>query len=382
MDERENVVMNIVMVSNYMNHHQIPFCDELFVLTNGEFKFIATNPVAEFRINLGYHNMDKERDYIIASYENEGSYNCAKKICEKADVLIIGNVSKAFKVPLTKHKMVFYYSERLFKDIKAVCSNAGRFAKYFMKRLKYKNTYLLCASAYAAHDYRITGNFKKNALKWGYFPEAFDYSMTDLIEKKRNETVKILWVGRLIEWKHPELAVKTAKYLDEKKIDFEMEIIGEGEMEGLLKNQIIEDKLSEKVKILGSIPQEEVRLHMEKANIYLFTSDQNEGWGAVLNEAMNAACAVIGCLEAGSVPYLINNQTGVVFHKNDMKTLFHCCEKLALNPDLVLQIGLLAHERIQNVWNGKVAARRILQVIESRQSGERIDFDDGPCSPA
>ena len=32
---------------------------------------------------------------------------------------------------------------------------------------------------------------------------------------------------------------------------------------------------------------------MEQADIYLFTSDRNEGWGAVANEAMNSACAMV-----------------------------------------------------------------------------------------
>jgi hypothetical protein len=36
------------------------------------------------------------------------------------------------------------------------------------------------------------------------------------------------------------------------------------------------------------MPPEEVRVHMEQSNIYLFTSDFGEGWGAVLNEAMNS----------------------------------------------------------------------------------------------
>ena len=32
---------------------------------------------------------------------------------------------------------------------------------------------------------------------------------------------------------------------------------------------------------------------MEKADIFLFTSDRREGWGAVANEAMNSACALV-----------------------------------------------------------------------------------------
>lgn len=47
----------------------------------------------------------------------------------------------------------------------------------------------------------------------------------------------------------------------------------------------------------------EVRSYMEKADIYLFTSDFNEGWGAVLNESMNSGCAVVASHAIGSVPF-------------------------------------------------------------------------------
>jgi glycosyltransferase involved in cell wall biosynthesis len=52
---------------------------------------------------------------------------------------------------------------------------------------------------------------------------------------------------------------------------------------------------------------EAVRDHMEAADIFLFTSDFNEGWGAVLNESMNSACAVVASHAIGSVPFLLKD---------------------------------------------------------------------------
>ena len=46
---------------------------------------------------------------------------------------------------------------------------------------------------------------------------------------------------------------------------------------------------------------------MEKSHIHLFTSNHLEGWGAVVNEAMNSGCAVVANREAGAVPYLIEH---------------------------------------------------------------------------
>ena len=50
---------------------------------------------------------------------------------------------------------------------------------------------------------------------------------------------------------------------------------------------------------------EKVRSVMEKSHIFVFTSSHLEGWGAVVNEAMNSGCAVVANVQAGAVPYLI-----------------------------------------------------------------------------
>ena len=80
---------------------------------------------------------------------------------------------------------------------------------------------------------------------------------------------------------------------------------------------IREKKLEDCVHMLGAMSPDEVRKHMEQANIFLFTSDRNEGWGAVLNEAMNSGCAVVASHAIGSVPYLIKNGNNGYIYENE-----------------------------------------------------------------
>ena len=54
---------------------------------------------------------------------------------------------------------------------------------------------------------------------------------------------------------------------------------------------------------------------MERADIYLATSDRQEGWGAVINEAMNSGCAVVADHMMGAVPYLISHEeNGMIYN--------------------------------------------------------------------
>ena len=127
-----------------------------------------------------------------------------------------------------------------------------------------------------------------------------------------------MWAGRVIDWKHPEAAIETAKRLKADGQDFELLIIGNGAEEEKIKKAIIENRLQNEVKMLGAMSPDMVREYMEKAQVFLFTSDRQEGWGAVLNEAMNSGCAVVASSMIGAVPYLIDNgNDGLIFKDQD-----------------------------------------------------------------
>lgn len=89
----------------------------------------------------------------------------------------------------------------------------------------------------------------------------------------------ILWVGRLLEWKHPDDALQVAKRLKVAGYVFTMNIIGTGALEQKLKDMIEQYQLNDCVHMLGPMPPESVREYMESSQIFLFTSDRNEGWG-------------------------------------------------------------------------------------------------------
>jgi glycosyltransferase involved in cell wall biosynthesis len=187
--------------------------------------------------------------------------------------------------------------------------------------------------------------------------------------------VYILWAGRFIDWKHPELALETAEFLKKKNIRFHMDIIGGGDMEQQMKEMLAEMKLEDVVTMTGFMSPEEVRHSMEKADVFLFTSDRQEGWGAVANEAMNSGCAVIADHMIGAVPYLIKNgHNGLIYKDGDQKSLLEKAEHLVRNPGLSKELGRNAYETIVATWNAENAAMQLLKLID------RIMVHDGECS--
>lgn len=380
--------MKITFFSNFLNHHQLPFCLAMDRISGGKFTFVATTPVPAERLKMGYHDMNKQYPFVLTTYDSAENEQLAQVLAVKSDVAIIGDASDKYTVRRLKlNKLTFRYSERFYKH-GLPCSRIPRAlvgAWLHHGRFMRKPLYMLCASAYTAADCAVFRNYLGRTYKWGYFPEVKQQDVCALIERKRkNDKPILLWVARLIECKHPESAIHVAERLAKDGVDFELRIIGNGEMEQKMKDMISEKQLKDRVHMLGAMSPEAVRNHMEAADIFLLTSDFNEGWGAVLNESMNSACAVVASHAVGSVPFLLKDgENGFIYRNGDIDGLYNRVVKLIEHPELREQMGRKAYSALAEQWNADVAAERFLALAQALLDGESSDlFKEGPCSRA
>jgi glycosyltransferase involved in cell wall biosynthesis len=353
------------MISNFFNHHQKPLADELYNFTGHNYNFIETEAIPEERLNLGWGGGDIPQ-YVLKSYTDNEAYDKCQKIIDDADVVIIGNAPHSMvKKRLLENKLTFFYSERLYKSGYQIYKWPVRLIRHYNKFIRYKSFYMLCASAYGAADFAKTFSFLNKTYKWGYFTELKQYDDVDqLIANKKHNS--ILWAGRFLELKHPEAAVYVAQKLKSQGYDFVLNIIGNGALYDDIQQQIKENHLEAYVNLLGVMKPEQVREHMEQSEIFLFTSDKNEGWGAVLNEAMNSGCAVVASETAGATNILISDGINGRVYKNDSADeLCNIVLELAKNPGKIRELGLNAYKTMLNEQNAKVAAERFSAVSEA-----------------
>lgn len=374
--------MKITFISNFISHHQQPFCNELISNKNIDFSFVSLTGLDEEKKNIGWRI--EKNDFEIKAYESSDMLSKAICCVKSSDVIIISQsyVSQWIDICLENtNAIIFEYGERFFKGGKyKVLSPKGikyRFKNYYLKRNDRR--YMLCSNAYAASDLALCGLFYKRCYKWGYFPKTYNYDIDLLLNNKSR--IKILWVGRLLKWKHPEIAIMLAKELKNNHINFEMEIIGVGPLKGSLVDLVNKYKLNTHVKFLGSLSPENVRTKMLSARIFLATSDSNEGWGAVINEAMNSACAVVASKAMGSVPFLIDSGfNGIIYEYKKDYIPYKEVSSLLLDSQKQSRIAQNAYFTIQNEWNEKIAAQRFIELANNLLSNKNIEFNSGPCS--
>ena len=98
--------MQIAFFSNFLNHHQLPLCQEFFKLTNGNFTFVATEPIPEERLKLGYYDMNKEYDFVLTTYDNAANEDKAMDLALNSDVIIIGSAPEKYVLERIKRKRI------------------------------------------------------------------------------------------------------------------------------------------------------------------------------------------------------------------------------------------------------------------------------------
>lgn len=364
--------MKLSIFLSVLSTHQEGLCNAFYNLLREDFKVVLFGRLPQYRIEAGFEDLSQKYSYcLVLSEEPEERTKMLKEIVDNSDVGIVGGVTDSiFDMFLNQNKRCFLFSERFYKK-GAWRRILPRVLKGVRKRFRNSpNFEVLCASAYLPHDLKISG-YKGKCLQWGYFPQISigEYKQRD------NSPVKIMWAARFIDWKHPETIIKCAKVLKKNGLSFEITMIGAGKL-GKKYVQEAKDIISEGfLKCLAPVPPQQIHKMMQQADIFVATSDYNEGWGVVINESMANGCAVVASSAMGAVPFMIENgYNGYSYKWNDFSDFNKKVEMLIKNPDLRESAGKNAYRFVQENYSPEVAADRFCRYI----NGE--NFDSGICS--
>ncbi|MCQ2521878.1 MAG: glycosyltransferase family 4 protein [Lachnospiraceae bacterium] len=385
----------VVFVSNYINHHQLPFCKAMLQETGGDFVFVETEKLSEERAKMGWGVTEPLS--FVKQYQTEKA-ECDRLLMEAEHVIFGGAEDEEMIQPrLLAGKPTIRYSERLYKEGQwKFISPKGLKQKYHDHgRFRKNPAYLLCAGAFVAGDYSLVRAYPGKKFKWGYFPEVIHYDDLWAEKQKNREAVLqeygialskeqplLLWTGRQIDWKHPEQVLYLASMLRDDEVPFHLIMVGDGEEHEKLLHFAEKEKLEKQVTFLPFMKPEEVRRLMLAADFYFMTSDAREGWGAVVNEAMNSGCVTVGGSTVGAVPYLIHDQiTGIVYDgkKPDTMSLVLVTSKVWSDVAARREMGEKAYRTMRKYWNPEYAASVLVKWMNS---GYEEIPEKGPLSRA
>ncbi|MFT3982494.1 MAG: glycosyltransferase family 4 protein [Lachnospiraceae bacterium] len=383
-------IKTLTFFSNYFNHHQKALCDEWHALLGDGFTFVETEPIEGFRADMGWGEKEVP-PYVLRTYTEEASNERALALGLNSDVVVMGTAPELYiEERLAKNKLTFRYSERPLKE---------GFIKFFLPRLtkKYihlhirnrkKRLYILGASAYTARDYKKMRSYPDKCYQFGYFPKHLSYEPRVLMERKAQQAVDpkvttILWEGRMLRLKRPDLVIRAAGNLKRKGYSFRVTMVGEGPERSCVERMAKRYGLLDIVTFENFLSPDEARERMADAKIYVMTSNFLEGWGSVIYEALNAGCAVVASHACGATPWLVKHKkTGLVFKSGSAGSLTRQLEVLLKEPGLQETYGIAAYEQMHQLWNPKTAAANVLTLAGCLEEGRECPIQEGPCSKA
>ena len=375
--------MKILQVNNIVSHHQLPFSKELVSLVGEEnFLFAALGRPDSERLNNGWKK-DYNEEWIIHPNDSIESHIRFDKFWHEADVVICGErlISK-MQERVDDNKICFYISERWWKP------PVGMFRLFhplylkmfleFKQLSKSKYFHYLPIGPFAARDMALMTSMPSRVWAWGYFT-AFPIIIPSMSESRGSDVTRILWVGRMIKCKRVDLLIKALAKIKNEGKKFELTLVGNGSEREYL------EKLAKK--LLGAsfyefkefIPSDEVPFLMAQYDIYVLPSSAYEGWGAVVNEAMSAGCAVIASDKTGAGASLIEHGVnGLLFKSGSEDSLYDCLSQLVNNKKLINDFSVKSRLIIRENWTPAIAAERFVQLSLSLINNEPSANFKGP----
>ncbi len=141
-------------------------------------------------------------------------------------------------------------------------------------------------------------------------------SQIDEVKEKYKGKRIVLSIGRLTPYKGFQYLVDAAKFLGD---DTVVLIAGVGELESSLQNQINDQDLKERVKLIGRVPNGYMGAYLRAADVYCLPSiTKAEGYGIVLLEAMSVGTPIVASNLTDSAACWIN-QDGVTGYNVEKK---------------------------------------------------------------
>ena len=258
-------------------------------------------------ISPSYHQIE----YIIQCSKNEDVHVFSGMHTYKL-------VSFAFNKALKLRKRIYIYSEAVRTE---GLKGKIKILRGIYHSLKYRNRIegVLAIGKTGVNWFERIGIHEEKIIPFGYFISIDE----KLYQKIESNEFRLIFVGRLVEYKGIILVLNALKLiLDEKILNVKLTIIGDGPLRDKVVNYINENDLGLSINLYGYKNKEFIFSEINKSSLLVLPNTKLEGWGVVINEALMLGTPVICTEKTGSscvVEY--DFMFGKVINSNNIREL-------------------------------------------------------------
>ena len=190
-----------------------------------------------------------------------------------------------------------------------------------------------------------------------------------------NRPPRIVAVGRLVEKKGFAGLIDACALLAQKKRDFICQIVGSGELEAELRQQIESARLEDRVELTGALPQRDVIELLKTASVLVAPSvvgaDGNrDGLPNVLLEAMALGTPCVATNIVGLPELIRHEETGLLVNERDSLALAGAIERLLEDRELAARLAKGARRLIETEFDLHHNAAQLRSLFRLGVNGE------------
>lgn len=194
--------------------------------------------------------------------------------------------------------------------------------------------------------------------------EKFPYAKREV---GKGEPTTVVTIGRLVEKKGIEYAIKAMAQLVGSGRNVQYLVIGDGELRGKLESLMKELRLTSHVQLLGWKNHDEVVRLLQHAHILVAPSvtagnGDQEGIPNVLKEAMALGLPVLSTMHSGIPELVEDGVSGYLVKERDVDALADRLSYLIDHPEIWSTMGRAGRERIQKHYDIKILNNRLVEV--------------------
>lgn len=180
----------------------------------------------------------------------------------------------------------------------------------------------------------------------------------------QNSPLKLGYAGRLVKAdKRTDYLIDLIEILENKNLNYEFEIAGEGEYSSVIKEFIINKGISNKVKCLGSIPNDQIDEFWRKQDILINVSDV-EGASIAMFEGMGNGAVPIITNVAGVRRFVKHGENGFIVEAGDIHRMAQYIQYLEENRDLLEILGKRSIQTVLHLCNPEHFIEKLIQICE------------------
>jgi rhamnosyl/mannosyltransferase len=239
------------------------------------------------------------------------------------------------------------------------------YAPFLMRMLKRADAIIVTSPNYLASS-PLLKRFKEKCavIPLGIDLQRFEKNRSEArisaIRSRYGEKI-VLFVGRLTSYKGIAYLLQAMK-----KVSGRLLIVGTGELEGQLKNQVARNNLSDKVHFFGELSEEEIIVCFHACELLVLPSiTRNEAFGVVQLEAMACGKPVVSTrLETGVQYVNQHGVTGLVIPPGDSVALAEAINRLLGDEALRARMGTEGRKRVEREFTKEKMARHTLNLYQ------------------